>query len=356
MTRASADAVLDALLLPLAAGHLVWPAGPVLFLRARSGAALQRCAPPGLICEQSSRGEADALRAAGFTLVTDARGPFALILLLPPRQRTEARALMARAAGLLAPGGRLLVSVSNSDGARASEADLTRLSGSVQSLSKHKCRVFWSAPFGDGFDATLATQWLALDAVQRIDEGRFVSRPGLFAWDRIDPASQLLAQHLPSSLAGRAADLGCGFGYLSAQLLQRCPGITALDAYDAEQRALDLAQINLQAYVAQVALEYHWHDVTTGLPRSYDVIVTNPPFHSHHSAQRPDLGRRFVEAAAAALSPGGSLWLVANRQLPYERMLDESFGTTRIVTQQHGYKIIEAVRSHTATALRRARP
>jgi 16S rRNA (guanine1207-N2)-methyltransferase len=39
------------------------------------------------------------------------------------------------------------------------------------------------------------------------------------------------------------------------------------------------------------------------------------------------------------------LWLVANRHLPYENVLSENFDVVRTVVQQHGYKIIEAVRS-----------
>ncbi|MCB7212868.1 methyltransferase, partial [Lactiplantibacillus plantarum] len=69
-------------------------------------------------------------------------------------------------------------------------------------------------------DADLAKRWSALDAVRPIMGGRFLSRPGVFAWDRIDPASALLAEHLPADLAGRAADLGAGYGYLSRELLE----------------------------------------------------------------------------------------------------------------------------------------
>ena len=68
----------------------------------------------------------------------------------------------------------------------------------------------------------------------------------------------------------------------------------------------------------RIAIEYHWHDVTAGLPETYDVIVTNPPFHTANGADNPGLGRRFIAAAAQALNPGGRLCLVANRHLPYE--------------------------------------
>ena len=60
---------------------------------------------------------------------------------------------------------------------------------------------------------------------------------------------------------------------------------------------------------------------------------------------RPDIGRAFIAVAADALKPGGRLWMVANRHLPYESVLDARFGSARIVTQASGFKIIEAVKA-----------
>jgi len=60
---------------------------------------------------------------------------------------------------------------------------------------------------------------------------------------------------------------------------------------------------------------------------------------------RPDIGRRFIAVAADALQPGGRLWLVANRHLPYESILTASFGSARIVAQEQGFKIIEAIKA-----------
>ena len=362
MAAAQPDPALDTLLLPFAGGQLTWPdTGGALFLRARAGAALHQMPLPGLVCEQTFQPDAHALQAAGMTMV-DADSSdtpatqYPLVLVLPPRQRDEARALFARAIAHTAPGGRVVACVTNNEGARSAQDDLGRIAGPVGSLTKHKCRVFWTAALNGPSDVALAVQWLALDQVRPIGDGRFVSRPGVFAWDRIDPASQLLAAHLPVNLSGRAADLGAGFGYLSVQLLATCPGITALDLFEAEARALDLARINLAAFESRAALGYHWHDVTTGLPGQYDVIVSNPPFHTQSRADRPDIGRRFIAVAADALKPGGRLWLVANRHLPYESVLSESFGSVRVVTQHDGFKVVEAVKAMPAKPVRAPKP
>lgn len=344
--RDAPDSALETLFLPLEDGSVAWPAeGGVLFLRARDGWPLHQRALPGLVCEQSFKPEADALARSALELADpgDAtRHP--LVLVLPPRQRDEARALYARAIARAAPGGRVLACVANEEGAKSGEADLARLAGPLGHLSKNRCRAFWTQPLHGPADAGLFEAWLQLDAPRPIADGRYLSRPGVFAWDRIDAASALLASQLPPGLRGAAADLGAGYGYLADALLTRCPGIVSLDLYEAERRALELAPRNLERHASRVALGYHWHDVTAGLPRSYDVIVSNPPFHAQGRADRPDIGRRFIAVAAQALRPGGSLWLVANRHLPYEAGLAASFAQVRTVVQEGGFKVFEARR------------
>lgn len=212
---AAPNTALAALFVPFELGELRLPAdGSVLFLRARAGLRLREMAQPGWLCEQSFLPFADELGRNGLRVGEPVDGEkFALVLLLPPRQRDEARALFARALTHLQPGGYVVVAMPNTEGAKSGQADLAKLAGPVQHLSKHKCRVFWSTPAVDEINQDLLAEWLALDAPREISGG-YVSRPGLFAWDRIDRASALLAEHLPADLHGHVADLGAGYGYL----------------------------------------------------------------------------------------------------------------------------------------------
>ena len=382
MPTGHADPALDALLLPFAQGLLPWPetdaAAPpqTLFLRARAGEALRPYAGRGLLAAQSFRLQADALRRMGIAVlgldggdalgeaevvVADAQAAstpavgFTRVLVLPPRQREEARALLAQAVRACAPGGIVIAAQANDEGAKSGQADLAALAGLDGQLSKYHCRVFWTRIDPARVDADLLQTWAALDAPRRIEDARFpgggfVSRPGVFAWDRVDAASALLAAQLPATLSGRVADLGAGVGFLSAALLQRCAGLQALDLYEAEARALDLARTNLAglaphaASVAPPAVAFHWHDVAAGLPRSdYDAVVMNPPFHALGRGDRPDIGLAFIAAAADALRRGGQLWLVANRHLPYEDLLRTRFRDVRAVAQADGFKVVSAV-------------
>jgi 16S rRNA (guanine1207-N2)-methyltransferase len=347
-----ADPALATLLLPLAEGGLPWP-GRGLFLQARAGWPLQALALPGLVCAQHDRAAHDALRAAGHAVLAgedpepETRWP--LVLLLPPRQREAARALFAASLARLQPGGRILACMPNREGARSGAADLARIAGPLASLSKHHCRAFWTGPLEGPGCAALQEEWRALAqprwiASPQVPGGGFHSRPGIFAWDRVDPGSALLAGHLPGDLAGSGADLGAGWGFLALAVLERCPGVRALDLFESDARALACARLNLAPHAPRVPLGFHWHDVAAGVPGRYDFVVGNPPFHAAGREARPELGRAFIAAAAAALRPGGRLWLVANRHLPYEQALDEGFAQVRQVVQRDGYKLLEAVR------------
>ena len=336
------DPVLDTLCLPLADGTITLPEhGLALFLRARTGEALRHLPRERILCDQSFMPARAALARDGFDLHTpDHPAQYDLTLVLPPRQREEGRALLARAVRSTREDGIVMAAVSNLEGAKTVEGDLKRLTGQVTALSKNKCRVFWARIEADRLDTAQMAAWEQADAPRPVADGRFLSRPGLFAWDHLDAGSRFLVDNLPPSMSGRVADLGAGFGYLGGEVLTRYPQVTRLDAIEGEARAIDLARQNLARFGERA--QCLWLDATGPLPGPYDTIVSNPPFHIDR-ADRHDLGKAFILSAARALAPSGTLWMVANRHLPYEETLKGAFKSVTTAAENPNFKVFRAV-------------
>ena len=324
-------------MLPFANGELSVPPR-ALFIGAEPHADLK--AWPEIVGWQPLKPRANAWERGGFTFVDKPIGQWPMIIMLPGKSRDETLTWFAMAHDLLEADGTLLVAMPNTAGAGRFEKELATAAGGIASLQKHKCRAFHAKVTPEWNQETLA-EWRRLGERRILPDSHFTTEAGIFSADHIDPGSLLLAKHLPASLRGKTADLGAGWGYLTDATLKRCPGITSMDLFEADARALDCARINLASHEREIG--YHWHDVTTGLPGAYDTIVMNPPFHTGQATD-VDLGRAFLRVAAKSLNRGGKLLLVANRQLPYEAELTALGLSWRKVAEDSVYKILSAER------------
>ena len=165
------------------------------------------------------------------------------------------------------------------------------------------------------------------------------SQPGVFSWDRLDPGTALLLDHLPA-LAGRGADFGCGIGVLAKAALASAK-VKAITLVDIDGRAVEAARRNVEDPRAEI----RWADLKSGAAglANLDFVVMNPPFHLG-GVEDQALGQGFLQRAASVLRRGGALWLTANRHLPYETVLKPLFSRVETRAEARGFKIIEARR------------
>ncbi|MGH7020394.1 MAG: class I SAM-dependent methyltransferase [Brevundimonas sp.] len=256
-------------------------------------------------------------------------------MIYAPPGVVERRYTLAMALQALKVGGRLDVMAHKSKGGSRLGKELKDFGLEVGETAKaHHRRCIVTRPETiEGLDAAIKAG--SLRQVEGLDAW---SQPGVFAWDRVDPGTALLAGVMPP-LKGAGADLGCGFGALSLVAL-RSPAVTSLRLIDIDRRAIAAAQKNVED--PRVAFE--WADVRT-LPTAGELnfIVSNPPFHDGGTEDRR-LGQNFIRQAAALLKTGGVLWLVANRHLPYEAELNAAFKRVKPLLDKGGYKIFEAVK------------
>jgi 16S rRNA (guanine1207-N2)-methyltransferase len=325
----------DRLALAVLGGAVAMPeAGEVLVLRAAPSDFLDLVPPDRLRCVQTLRPSYDALVAEGRRVATRAEGPAAMVVVNLTRSRAESLGNVALGLGLLAPGGRLVVAGAKGDGIDSLARAVGEAVPVAGSFVKAHGRVFWLERPERLPEAVEA--WARAAAPAANAEG-FVTAPGMFSPEHADPGSRRLAEAIAGRLAGRVADLGAGWGWLARAALESNPGIAELDLHEAELLALDAARLN----VADPRARFHWSDVTRLGAGAYDAVVMNPPFHQGRAAE-PDLGAAFIAAAARVLKPQGRLVMVANRQLPYEAVLDAGFRRWTKLGEEGGYKRLEA--------------
>lgn len=305
------------------------PSGEVLFIRAVDGETTRTLDANLLLCEQSYKPEYDGLLNAGFRVETKAAGHFKLALINATRSKTETLANIARAWAMLENGGTMLVNADRTEGADSLLKHLRASLPVTVAHSKSHGRLIRLDKTNEP-----APDW-AKDLQPRINVDRFWRVPGSFSADKIDAGSNLLAGHFGPDLKGRVADLGAGWGYLSAQALSNFPDIAEVHLFEAEANALDCARLN----VTDAKARFHWADVTSlSKTEPFDAVICNPPFHANRAAD-PSLGNAFIAAAARILKPNGKAWFVANRNLPYEATLGATFVKVTRMAQDNGFKV-----------------
>ncbi len=271
----------------------------------------------------------DHFERQGFDCASETDSPCATAILCLPRAKAQARALVhtacQRSSGLV------IIDGAKTDGIDSLFKAIRQRVEVHGPIAKAHGKIFWFSADADTF-----SDWQAPG--DQIVDG-FHTAPGVFSADGIDPASRLLLETLPVKLGRRIADLGAGWGYLSARLLAD-EHIESVDMVEADRIALTCARRN----VTDPRARLHWADaVGWSAPGPIDTVVMNPPFHTTRAAD-PGLGRGFIETAARILTPSGTLWVVANRHLPYEAALSANFRTTQEMAGDNRFKVLCATR------------
>ncbi|MET7634005.1 methyltransferase [Streptomyces sp. NPDC005499] len=183
------------------------------------------------------------------------------------------------------------------------------------------------------------------DGVGSVSGRTVVNHAGIFCAERLDLGTRFFLSHLPErSGPDRIVDLGCGNGVVgtSAALANPEATVTFIDeSYQAVASAAATFRANLGTDAEATFL------VGDGMadvpPGSVDLVLNNPPFHSH-MATTDATARTMFHGARTALRQGGELWVVGNRHLGYHTQLRRTFGNCTTVAGDPKFVVLRAVK------------
>jgi 16S rRNA (guanine1207-N2)-methyltransferase len=171
-----------------------------------------------------------------------------------------------------------------------------------------------------------------------IDEFSFISKPGVFGWNKIDKGSELLMQAFAEQSIGvgkkQLLDLGCGYGYLS--IYANKLGFNDIDATDNNAAALLACQANFDAL--GINGEVFADNFAENRLKKYDIILCNPPFHQGFDHKKK-LTEVSITQAHKLLKPHGVAFFVTNQFIGIEKFAKQLFESSLLLEKSGGFKV-----------------
>jgi 16S rRNA (guanine1207-N2)-methyltransferase len=180
------------------------------------------------------------------------------------------------------------------------------------------------------------------DAEDISDEPAFISKSGIFGWDKLDIGTELLWQTIQTLneqnplAAETILDLGCGYGWLAVQAGKQWSNAKII-ATDNNVTALMAVQQN--AFRFGLSIDVVAADAGDEIQDQFEMILCNPPFHRGFDVE-DDLTLLFLKAAARLLSRRGAAYFVVNSFIPLEKKAVGIFAKIDTVEDTKKYKVV----------------
>ena len=284
----------------------------------------------------------ERLRVVQGSAPLDAAGePFDAVIVHQQPSRRLTETWLRQAASMLSGGGALVVCGHAKSGVRVSEELLAELSSAVETVEVGEGVriVVGTGPFSGSAEPAPVSEH---EAEIRDVSVRWATTPGVFSEDELDPATRLLLETVTLPHSGRILDLGCGAGVIGLWCARRMPGVTvtmtdvSVPAVECAKRSAALNDLP----DVEIALG---DGLSAFGRRRFDVVLTNPPVHSH-GKQDHEITKQFVRWAIQAIGRKGRLWLVTAPTTPVRPLLAEQFTEVRIAADVGPFRVYDAIR------------
>lgn len=175
---------------------------------------------------------------------------------------------------------------------------------------------------------------------------KVVSKPGIFAWDHLDDATQLLAETCEIKPDDTVLDLGCGNGIVGVVAASLAPQ-GKVYMVDSSIIAVEAAKRTAEANRC-TNCEVLISDIASALDNiRFDVVLSNVP-----SSAGNLVVFQFIDDAYRILKPGGKFYVVGAQSRgiqTFGKRMQATFGNVAPVAMKKGNRVLLSVKAGTAS-------
>ncbi|GAA5215992.1 methyltransferase [Corallincola platygyrae] len=206
--------------------------------------------------------------------------------------------------------------------------------------SARRCSLFFSHLTGNHAAPESDFSYFKVNFMHRCF--KCASVPGVFNHGKLDEGTKLLLKTIEqtSPYSGRAFDVGCGAGVITAALSFHSPELE-LSCGDVNAMAVLASKQTMQHNNAKAQVVAS--NLIKGVEGQFDLVISNPPFHQGLATDY-DISSELFKQAHQRLNKKGELRIVANGFLPYSDQIHRIFGNCKVLSENRQFKVYSAIK------------
>ncbi len=168
----------------------------------------------------------------------------------------------------------------------------------------------------------------------------FVTEPGVFSPNRVDPGTRILIENLEIPSEGSVLDIGCGYGVIGIIIAKLNPRLKVY-LIDINPRAVELAKLNAKinrVLDRVVVLQGNLYEPVKN--KTFNLIVSNPPISAGQQ-----IVSELVRKAKDHLINGGIIEIVLRKGIrSIMETMKKTYGNVEVIARKSGYKVLKSIK------------
>jgi len=288
---------------------------------------------------------------AGIELPQELHQRFNALIIQIPKGRLLTRRWLLQAYNALVVGGKLYIAGSNNSGIQSVIKDTQELFSNGRILAYKKSnRVAQFIKQSAGVPLLQWAQipgiaqgtWVEFSITVSSHTFRIRSLPGVFSYDHLDEGTKMLLSVTSIPPGARVLDVGCGYGILG--LYAAIEDAILVHLIDNNMLAIVSCRETITLNRITNAEVFAGDLLDPIGTNKYDLILSNPPFHTGHVVDY-QIAQAMIDQSFQALNPEGQMIIVANRFIRYDHLIEAIFGNVSTLAESGKFHVLSGLKS-----------